>query len=113
MSVVARKTEDSNPYNIDSPVTWMPWDTDQDQKLLAFTQNVLTLRSKHPVFRRRRFFEDGSGVAFYAPDGTELPDSALDVAGVFAVAMFLDGRAIPYPDADGDRVTDSSRSCSC
>jgi isoamylase len=97
-----------NPYNIDSPVTWMPWGADQDQNLLAFTKRVMALRSEHPVFRRRRFFEDGAGVAFYAPDGTELADSALDAGGVFAVAMFLDGQAIPYPDAQGNPVTDTS-----
>jgi isoamylase len=97
-----------NPYNIDSPVTWMPWNARQDQGLLTFTQTVMTLRSKHPVFRRRRFFEDSAGVSFYAPDGTGLPDSALDAAGVFAVAMFLDGQAIPYLDLDGNPVTDTS-----
>ena len=97
-----------NPYDIDSPLTWMPWGAEQDQNLLAFTKSVTALRSKHPVFRRRRFFEEGAGVAFYAPDGTQLADSALDENGVFATAMFLDGQAIPYPDALGNHVTDTS-----
>ena len=108
------RTQDGNPnpYNLDSPVTWMPWGADQDQDLLAFTKRVTALRSGHPVFRRRRFFQDGTsvddGVAFYAEDGTALADSALDTANVLSVAMLLDGQAIPYPDAQGNPVTDTS-----
>jgi glycogen operon protein len=98
-----------NPYDQDSPVTWMPWGAGQDENLLAFTQRVIALRSAHAVFRRRRFFEDRAGVVFYARDGSVLADAALDASGVFAVAMFLDGQAIPYPDPhDGTPVTDTS-----
>jgi isoamylase len=96
-----------NPYDIDSPVTWMPWGTGQDEQLLAFTQRLTTLRRNHPVFRRRRFFQTGGGVSFYRPDGTEMVDSDLDASGPCAAAMFLDGEAIPDPDTQGNLIRDT------
>jgi len=96
-----------NPYDIDSPVTWMPWGADQDQQLLAFTQRLTALRHGHPVFRRRRFFQVGSSASFYRPDGTAMADGDLDASGPCASAMFLDGDAIPDPDAQGNPVTDT------
>jgi isoamylase len=103
------RTQDGNPnpYNIDSPVTWMPWGSGQDDQLLAFTQRLTALRRDHPVFRRRRFFQTGGGVSFYHSDGTAMADSDLDASGPCAVAMFLDGEAITDPDAQGNLVTDT------
>ena len=96
-----------NPYNIDSPVTWMPWGTGQDQQFLAFTQRLTALRRDHPVFRRRRFFQDSAGVSFFRSDGTAAADSDLDASGPCTVTMFLDGEAIPDPDVQGKPVKDA------
>ena len=96
-----------NPYNIDSPVTWMQWGNDQDQQLLTFAQRQTALRRKHPVFRRRRFFQVGGGVSFYRPDGTPMADSELDANGPCAAAIFLDGKAIPDVDSQGNPVSDT------
>jgi isoamylase len=97
-----------NPYDVDSPITWMPWDAGQDEQLLVFTQRLTALRRSHPVFRRRRFLQVGSsGVSFYRPDGTAMADSDLDASGPCAGAVFLDGGAIPEPDSQGNAVNDT------
>jgi len=95
----------SNAYNIDSPQTWMPWGSDQDGEMLAFTRRLLALRREHPAFRRRRF--GTTGVALYGPDGGTLADAALDAAGPVAAQLFLDGSAMPYRAPDGTMVRDT------
>ncbi|HET6653176.1 MAG TPA: glycogen debranching protein GlgX, partial [Nocardioides sp.] len=48
----------NNVYCQDSEISWMDWtmcETNAD--LVTFTRRVTELRKKHPVFRRRRFFE--------------------------------------------------------
>ena len=48
----------NNVYCQDSELSWMDWSlVDKNADLLAFARKVTTLRKKHPVFRRRRFFE--------------------------------------------------------
>jgi glycogen operon protein len=97
-----------NAYDVDSPVTWMPWGDDQDASMLAFARRLVGLRRQHPVFRRRRFFQTGGGVSFHQPDGAPLDDGGLDQTGPCAAAMYLDGDAIPDPGPDGAPVRDDS-----
>ncbi len=46
----------NNTYCQDNELTWMDWAA-VDEDMLAFTQFVIGLRRRHPIFRRRRFFE--------------------------------------------------------
>ncbi len=46
----------NNAYCQDNPNAWVDW-SDVDEDLLAFTRRVADLRTRHPIFRRRRFFE--------------------------------------------------------
>ena len=73
----------NNGYCQDNELTWVDW-ADVDVDLLAFTRHVSELRSEHPIFRRRRFF-DGRPVRrrgldtlpdiqWFTPDGTEMTE---------------------------------------
>jgi isoamylase len=87
--------------------------------LLGFTQRLARLRRRHPVFRRRRFFQGaytGTGdglvadgnvdIAWLTPAGDEMTDADWRASYAKSVAVFLNGSAITEPDPRGDRVTD-------
>ena len=106
----------NNSYCQDSPLSWMDWSLrETNSDLLEFTRKVTELRKRHPVFRRRRFFDGEpmrSGdqvrdIAWLTPEGREMTHDDWN-AGVKRVAVFLNGEAIGEPDARGERVVDDS-----
>ncbi|WP_035774895.1 glycogen debranching protein GlgX [Arthrobacter sp. H5] len=113
------RTQDgnNNTYCQDSELSWVHWDK-MDQPLLEFTAAVNRLRSEHPTFRRRRFF-DGRPVR--RGEGEALPDIVwLDTAGDLmapedwdsdfgrSIGVFLNGQGITGRDARGQRITDAN-----
>src|ERR1700684_4023619 len=107
----------NNVYCQDSELSWMDWSlVDKNSELLEFTSKATALLKAHPVFRRRRFF-DGEPIR----SGDEVRDIAWltaageamqpqDWGGEFgkSIAVFLNGEAIPEPNARGERVVDDS-----
>ncbi|TDK25728.1 glycogen debranching enzyme GlgX [Arthrobacter crusticola] len=113
------RTQDgnNNTYAQDSELSWVHWDK-MDQPLLEFTAAVNRLRSEHPTFRRRRFF-DGRPVR--RGEGEALPDIVwLDTSGELmapedwdsgfgrSIGVFLNGQGIRGRDARGQRITDAN-----
>ena len=108
----------NNVYCQDNEIAWMDWDLDDEAAdMLAFTQQVVALRLRHPVFRRRRFFRgraDHGGenqvgdIAWFTPSGAHMTEQ--DWANGFArsVSVFLNGDAILEPDDHGQQVIDDS-----
>jgi glycogen operon protein len=68
------------------------------------------------VFRRRRFFQGhsvrGMGpadeIAWFRPDGDPMGDDDWTNGFALAVAVYLNGGALPDVDTRGERVTDDS-----
>jgi isoamylase len=93
---------------------WSLCETNAD--LLDFTRKVIGVRKKHPVFRRRRFFEGNpirSGdevrdIAWLTPAGTEMTPRDWGTGLGQCVAVFLNGEAIFAPNARGERVVGDS-----
>src|SRR6201998_515002 len=107
----------NNGYCQDSELTWVDWSlTQRNAELLEFTRRVTAFRKAHPVFRRRRFFEGTpirSGaqvrdIAWLTPAGQEMTPEDWDSGFGKSIAVFLNGEAIPEPDARGFRVVDDS-----
>jgi glycogen operon protein len=107
----------NNVYCQDSELSWMDWSlADQNSDLLAFARKVSTLRRKHPVFRRRRFFEgepirsgdEVRDIAWLTPGGQEMTHEDWGAAFDKCVAVFLNGDAIAAPNERGERVVDDS-----
>jgi isoamylase len=107
----------NNVYCQDSELSWMNWSLiakNSDQ--LAFTRKVTALRKRHPVFRRRRFFEGRPilsadqvrEIAWLTPSGDEMTSEDWDSDFGKCIAVFLNGEALPEPDARGERVIDDS-----
>ncbi|SDD05919.1 glycogen operon protein [Sanguibacter gelidistatuariae] len=107
----------NNVYCQDNELAWMDWDLDQaDEDLLRFTQQLVQLRLRHPVLRRRRFFagdhdwsDDELGdIAWLNVDGEHMRDEEWEEGYARSVAMFLNGEAIDEPDQRGERIVDDS-----
>jgi glycogen operon protein len=74
------------------------------------------LRKDHPVFRRRRFFEGRPirsadqvrDIAWLTPAGDEMTSEDWERDFGKCISVFLNGEALPEPDARGERVVDDS-----
>lgn len=107
----------NNTYCQDNELTWVNWSlTDAEQLHLSFTRALIKMRRAHPVLHRRRFFagdaqpNDGlpGDIAWLNLDGEIMLDRAWNEGYARAMGVFIDGTAIPEPDARGERVVDSS-----
>jgi isoamylase len=107
----------NNVYCQDNELSWMDWDLDPAREdLLTFAQQVVHLRLRHPVLRRRRFFsgddnwsDDQLGdIAWLNIGGDHMRDEEWNEGYARSVAVFLNGEAIGEPDARGERIVDDS-----
>ena len=107
----------NNVYCQDSPLAWMDWSLcETNADLLEFARRVTALRKDHPVFRRRRFFdgklirsgdEEVRDIAWLTTAGIPMTPDDWN-SGFKCVGMFLNGDAIPAPNARGERVVDDT-----
>ena len=103
----------NNVYCQDNETAWYDWDA-TDQELLAFTRDLIRLRTEHPVFCRRRWFQGRpirgsqvSDIGWFTPEGTEMSDADWQM-GTKTLGVFLNGSAIATTDERGRRVLDDS-----
>ncbi len=104
----------NNAYCQDNELSWFDWET-ADEGLLAFTAELIGLRRRHPVFRRRRWFLGrpihGAGVkdiGWLKPDGGEMSEADWGQSLAKALGVFLNGGAIQTLDGRGEPVVDAS-----
>jgi glycogen operon protein len=104
----------NNGYCQDNELSWYDW-AQADQKLLAFTRDLIRLRSEHPVFCRRRWFQGRpihgntvSDIGWFTPAGTEMSEQDWQAGFAKSLGVFLNGESIPTPDEDGRRIVDDS-----
>jgi glycogen operon protein len=104
----------NNAYCQDSEISWYDWQH-ADQALLGFTRGLIRLRSEHPVFCRRRWFQgrsirgsDVGDIGWFTPGGTEMSDQDWQTGFAKSLGVFLNGDAIHTLDEYGQRVVDDS-----
>jgi glycogen operon protein len=75
----------------------------------------MEVRRRHPVFRRRRWFQGreihGSGVSdlgWFNPDGNEMTEDQWNQGFAKSIGIFFNGDEIREPDPRGERVVDDS-----
>ena len=108
----------NNGYCQDNAISWVDWSMRTEHEVqLAFTRMLSELRRKHPVLRRRRFFEGHPvpvagealrDIAWFTPGGAEMLAKDWAIGYAKSVAVFLNGDAIGYPDQRGQEVVDDS-----
>lgn len=105
----------NNPYCQDNELSWLDW-SQADGEQLEFVRGLLRFRAKHPVFRRRRWFEGRSirgsqvhhDIGWFRPDGTEMSDEDWRASYAKAMGVFLNGNGITSTDERGHKVRDDS-----
>jgi len=106
----------NNAYCQDNKRSWLDWGHSvYDPGLIDFVRHLLHLRRKHPVFRRRRFFQGreihGTGVKdvmWLKPDGTEMGDEEWTHGFARCLGMFLAGTVLPDIDPRGRPLHDEN-----
>ncbi len=106
----------NNAYCQDNEISWMNWEFEnEDRSLLAFVQWLIELRRKHPIFRRRRFFQGQAikgasvkDILWLNPEATEMTEAQWDSDVAKTLGMLLPGEGIEELDARGNRILDDS-----
>jgi isoamylase len=106
----------NNAFCQDNEISWFDWSLrNKNAQIFKFVQDLIAFRQKHPVFRRRKWFQGqdihGSGVSdigWFNPDGFETAESQWSFGFAKAIALFLNGQEIPLLGKQGQRIVDNS-----
>ena len=106
----------NNAYCQDNELSWINWDLDKEnQHLLEFVRQLIQLRKRHPIFRRRHFFQGrdiiGDGVkdiTWLSPTGHEMSDEEWHQSFARCLGLFLAGDAIDEYDERGEKISDDN-----
>ena len=104
----------NNAYCHDDEISWLDWSIAPERsRLLEFVRRLIGLRRRHPVFRRRHFFQGrpirGSGVKdimWLKPDGGEMTDAEWQHEFPRCLGVMLAGEGMTEIDQRGRPVTD-------
>ena len=104
----------NNAYCQDNEISWLDWAT-ADDDLLKFVRHLIRFRKRHPVFRRRRWFQGrplhGSGVrdiGWFKADGDEMSEQDWSIGFAKSFGVYLNGTKLPSADALGDPIVDDT-----
>ena len=97
----------NNAYCQDNEITWFDWSA-ADDTLLAFTTDLIALRRRHPVFRRRRFLTGAAAadLRWFTPSGTDMTPQDWADPSARSIAVFINGSTDPDVAPDGTPLID-------
>jgi glycogen operon protein len=106
----------NNAYCQDNEISWFDWKLDRAQReFLHFARSLIAFRKRHPVLRRRRFFQgrhirgsEVKDVSWFRPDGKEMTDEDWNAGYARSLAFRLAGDAIIETDAKGRPIEDDT-----
>jgi isoamylase len=104
----------NNAYCQDNNISWIDWEQ-ADADLLEFVQALIRLRKRHPVFRRRNFFQGRAiqgaeiqDIRWLLPDGREMTNEEWTRESAHCLGVFLAGEGLGEKDERGRPVTDDN-----
>ncbi len=104
----------NNAYCQDNEISWYDWET-MDSDLFDFCRMLIHFRGRHPVFRRRRWFQGRSiygsevkDIAWFTHKGEQMKDIDWDRETRHSIGIFLNGETIPNPNPRAEPVTDDN-----
>jgi glycogen operon protein len=105
----------NNVYCQDNELSWMDW-SNVDQEMLDFTRFVIGLRRRHPIFRRRRFFEGKPisewdkvpDISWLQPNAEPMTPHDWQVGYAQTLIVVLNGSALNEKDRFGRPQEDRS-----
>jgi glycogen operon protein len=104
----------NNAYCQDSPLSWTDWELDEDARaLLQFTRELIALRNRHPLFRRRTYFRgravrdpEMKDISWLNPDASEMSDHDWNKTFARALGVLISGRGLTERDEFARPVED-------
>jgi isoamylase len=94
----------NNAYCHDSPLSWLDWEN-ADQELLQFAKELVGLRNKHPLFRRRTYPKP-ENTAWLSPDGRQMTHEDWRLPFGRCVGVLMVGQRLAERDERGAPVMD-------
>jgi glycogen operon protein len=99
----------NNVYAQDNELSWMNWNlSDEQKRLLGYTQRLIALRQANPVLRRRQFFrgqsvssEGHKDLTWIRPDGQEMTQQEWNNPDNHTLGMLIHGNATDETDDRG------------
>jgi len=104
----------NNAYCQDNEISWINW-IQADKDLLEFTKKLIHFYKNHPAFSRRRWFKGrpikGIGledIAWFLPEGIEMPDDNWHLDFAKSLAVYLNGKALRTQGPKGEQIIDDN-----
>ena len=104
----------NNAYCQDNKISWIDW-IHADTDLVEFTKKLIHFYKKHPAFSRRRWFKgrDIKGteledIAWFLPEGVEMPDDNWHLDFAKSLAVYLNGKALRTQGPKGEKLIDDN-----
>ena len=105
----------NNAYCQDNEVSWVNWELDpQKETLLSFSRQIIDLRKRHPVLRRKKFLVDkklfgaSKDITWLQPNGHEMTEHAWNESKIRTIGMILSGNAMDELNNEGNRIADET-----
>ena len=94
----------NNAYCHDSELSWLDWEN-TDEALLGCARRLITLRKKHPLFRRRTYPKP-ENTAWLSPEGREMTDQDWNLPFARCLGCLMVGQRLYERDERGEPVMD-------
>jgi isoamylase len=106
----------NNAYCQDNETTWLDWQLKpEDRNFVDFTQALISLRRRHPVFHRKKFFQGrevkgapSKDILWLRPDGLQMTEKDWTEGAAHFLALLLTGTGLDEVDEHGKPVTDDT-----
>ena len=104
----------NNAYCQDNELSWIDWSLAETHRgLLEFVQRLIALRRRHPVFRRRHFFDGRAlkgvtarDIVWLTPQGGEMSDETWSSDFARCLGVFFGGDGLRALDRRGRSLVD-------
>ncbi|MGI9666086.1 MAG: glycogen debranching protein GlgX [Acidimicrobiia bacterium] len=102
----------NNAYCQDNDISWYQWE-DVEDDLLAYTRELIRIRSEHPVFRHTAWFNgrgdrDRQEIAWFRNDGKVMTEPDWRKGFAKSLGVYINGDAIASIDDQGNWTHDDS-----
>ncbi|HLM56494.1 MAG TPA: glycogen debranching protein GlgX [Pyrinomonadaceae bacterium] len=102
----------NNAWCQDNETSWLDWDLDEQRRgLLEFTRELIQIFHRHPVLRRRKFFQgrqirgaEIKDISWFRPDGREMTEADWRNEAARVLGVRLAGDAIDEVDERGRHI---------
>ncbi|HVI09236.1 MAG TPA: glycogen debranching protein GlgX [Candidatus Binatia bacterium] len=106
----------NNAYCQDNEISWLDWNLQpQERDFLSFFQRMILMRKRHPVFRRRHFFQGRpikganiKDILWLNPAGKEMTEDEWRDPQARPLGVFLSGQGLEETDDRGRKYVDEN-----